>query len=257
MEIFKFNEQLNNLEDVDAYNITRFLALVIYLEAFLKYFLATSFLNLLNAGDLYNFILANWSKVVIAIVCYYPIQRISGMLVLLWWHIPNIFKWLEKNNETEYETLEKQNRIISLDDADEIVRKFSDKKLEKQIEEKRESYRKQNTTKFRIGLILNILLGNALLFWTGYSETSLIFQSSLYQIPLIIVSLLYLLYPYSIDYEYVSTPIYLTQKDLREIEQQKAQRYGRYIEEIDHTSSKIDLTSSKRDDSIEDEYWKN
>ena len=240
MKTFKISEQLDNIEEFDTYNISRFVAFAIYLEFFLRYFLAASFLDLANAGDLYNFVLANWSKIAIAVLCYYPVQAVSAKIVLVIWRLPNVFKVFRKNEEKEYDALKKQNRILALDDADEVARRFSDKKLEKEIEKTREVYRKHIVQKFRLGLIFSLLLANGLLFWFNYSQIGLILQSNLYQIIALLILFGWIQYPDPPDYEYVSSPVYLTRKDLSEIENQNSSRYGTRTEEIELTTSRRD-----------------
>ena len=97
-------------------------------------------------------------------------------------------------------------------------RKYSDKKLEKEIEQTRNSRRENIVSKMRLGIIFTLLLINGTLCWFDYSSVELILKNNPFQIFTLIGLAIWIAYPHPETYDYVCSPRYLTTKEIKEIE---------------------------------------
>lgn len=109
--------------------------------------------------------------------------------------------------------------IIRLDVADEVVRRYSDKKLEKEVEQTLDLRRKHVVSKMRLGVIFTLLLTNALLFWLDYSNIGLMLKTNLFQIFALLGLAVWISYPELESFDYVCAPRYLKAQEIREVEE--------------------------------------
>lgn len=215
MEKLKVSEYLNNIEKFETHNIVRFSAFIIYLEFVLRYFYKTSCFNFATPTALYEFVFANWLTLIFAWLAYYPIQNLGKQTyIALGQLLFNLFWKLQKKEREEYRKMDNERFIISLDVAEETVRRYSDKKLEKEIEQILELRKKNAVVKMRLGIIFTLLLINALLFWLDYSSVELILKTNLLQILALLMIGIWTGYSNPESFEYVCRPTYLTVKEI-------------------------------------------
>jgi len=226
MEKSKFEQFLNGVEETDTHHIVRAFAFGLYLELVLQYFFGTSLLNFTKTTLVYEFISANWIKLLVVWFAYNPIQRVGKWVAIILGQLTFDISWrLRKRERTEYEKLERDEHIISLETAYEVARRFSDARFEKKIEQKEESARNAAVVVMRVGVVFALLLVNSLLFWTGKSSIGLIWGSSALQITVMAGCVFWIVWLDSEDYEYVSKPRYLKRQVIEEIEKELSTQF--------------------------------
>lgn len=215
----RLSEQLDNVEELETYNIIRFLSFVIYIEFVLRYFFITSFFNFPTPFAFYNFIVANWIEMIFVWIIYYPVQNLGKhVFISISRMFSNVFWFLRKSERKDYQKMQDEGFIIDLDVADEVVRRYADRKLEQEISQTIDDGKKVFITKMRLAVIFSIFLTNASLYWFGYSDVELMLKANSLQIFILLGLAFWIAYPEPETYNFVVSPRYLAKKEIDEIE---------------------------------------